>query len=133
MIPIHHPSSPARWKAHSFARWLVLCVFLVAATFEVEALETGSTLAKLHAPTTTSELEAVERKAAEKLRPDAANSFFALFAHLKKPYYITNNYEKFDGALAYSNINKTTNPANDLYGLPFMGKSFNFKEQRGIR
>ena len=58
MIASRKHSSPARWKAHSFARWLVLCVFLAAAT-------NGSALEKLHAPTNTSELAAGERKAAE--------------------------------------------------------------------
>ena len=59
MVASRKNSSPARLKAHSFARWLVLCVFLAAAT-------NGSALAKLHAPTSTSELVAGEREAAEK-------------------------------------------------------------------
>lgn len=62
MIASLKNSSPARLKAHSFAQWLVLCVFLAAAT-------NGSALNKLPAPTSISELAAGERKAAERPPP----------------------------------------------------------------
>ena len=51
--------------------------------------------------------------------PDAANSFLALFRELKKPFYITTIYEKYDGSIAYRSIDRTSDPLKDVYGIPY--------------
>ncbi|XOV68570.1 MAG: hypothetical protein ACFHU9_05200 [Fluviicola sp.] len=51
---------------------------------------------------------------------DAANSFFYLFSKIKKPYYITTIYEKYDGSYTWKVLNKMDDPAQDIHGLPFI-------------
>lgn len=51
---------------------------------------------------------------------DAANSFFYLFSKIKKPYYITTIYEKYDGSFTWKVINKMDDPSEDIFGLPFI-------------
>ena len=43
-----------------------------------------------------------------------------LFSEVKKPYYLTNIYEHYDGSVSYLTVDQTNDPSKDQYGIPFV-------------
>jgi Tuberculosis necrotizing toxin len=63
---------------------------------------------------------------------DLYSSMLFFFSKLKKPYYKFNIYEKYDGSLVHHLIDKTANPSDDIYGLPFVhGAQHLISKKRG--
>lgn len=54
------------------------------------------------------------------LGSNVMNNFMLLFTEIRKPFYLTNIYEKYDGNIVSLKTDKTANPQDDSWGYPYI-------------